>query len=367
MIEQIMRKKTKILFITNTESRGGAQQMLSRLYKYSKIQGYDSSLIFLFEGNDSFKDLGGISIVKNDMFKYLKVLPLLLLFIYKKKPGIIISFLPLSNILAQTAGFICRVKYRIASQRNPSYTYGSTVRFLDKIVGTIGVYKKNVMISNSSYNSFKNYPKNYKKKVEIIHNGIETKISQLSKIEARLKFKLPDDKTILVNTGRLVEQKNQKFLLELMPYLDNSFHLVIAGRGKFKDYFESLIEDENLENKVSLLGFVKSTEVVDLLQASDIFLFPSIFEGFGNSLLEALSVGLPVITSDLDIFREILICDKYNAGVICDTDSPEDWIDEIIKIKSNINYRKELSANAIKRSDNFTLNSMLNKFLKGIE
>lgn len=111
-----------------------------------------------------------------------------------------------------------------------------------------------------------------------------------------------------ISMGRLETQKGQWHLIRAFNELskrENDVRLVILGQGSQKEYLEKLIDGYHLEGKVILKGFVKNT--VEELRNADCFVFPSLFEGFGNALIEGLMAGLPVIASDFRYgAREIL-------------------------------------------------------------
>ena len=107
------------------------------------------------------------------------------------------------------------------------------------------------------------------------------------------------DKTVLCHVGTFGEAKNHLFLLDIFKTyhdVNRSSHLLLCGNGPLRNLIEDKIEKLQLKNDVSLLGNVNNAE--DYLTASDIFIFPSLFEGFALSVLEAQSTGIPCITSN---------------------------------------------------------------------
>lgn len=128
-----------------------------------------------------------------------------------------------------------------------------------------------------------------------------------------------------INMGRLTEQKGQWHLIRAFKRVvekEEDAKLLILGEGPLEEYLQKMIISLNLENSIKLLGFV--TNPYDYLRKSDVFIFPSLYEGLGNSILEAMACSLPVISSDCECGpREILspssdyrqkIKDKYELG-----------------------------------------------------
>lgn len=138
------------------------------------------------------------------------------------------------------------------------------------------------------------------KKIKYIHgvgvniqNAKNTKVD-VTKIRNRIGI---NDKIIWVLTvGELSQRKNQKKLIEAVSLIDN-IYLTIVGKGPLKDDLQQYINDNDLGNKVKLLGF--RTDVIDLCASCDLFAFPSFQEGLPVALMEAMSAKKPVICSNI--------------------------------------------------------------------
>ena len=106
-------------------------------------------------------------------------------------------------------------------------------------------------------------------------------------------------------------------LRELLPYRDPV--LLIAGGSTLFDYrhevdrFDARVHELDLARHVRRLGALEPDEIERLFRAADVFAFPSVKEGFGLAALEALSAGLPLVASDLDVFRGFLTHERERA------------------------------------------------------
>ncbi len=83
-------------------------------------------------------------------------------------------------------------------------------------------------------------------------------------------------------------------------------HLVCVGDGELRDGLRALGDSLGVSSRVHWMGERSAEEVGELLQAADIFVFPSLWEGFGLAPIEAASVGLPLIVSDIPTFHEVM-------------------------------------------------------------
>jgi glycosyltransferase involved in cell wall biosynthesis len=130
----------------------------------------------------------------------------------------------------------------------------------------------------------------------------------------------PDDEVILA-VGRQEYQKGHRYLLEAMPGLlerrPNVVLLVAGRKGNASAELERLLAGLD-PARVRLLGH--RDDVPDLLAAADVFAFPSLYEGLGGSLLEAMALALPIVASDVPAIREVL--DGGACGLLVPTASP---------------------------------------------
>ena len=124
----------------------------------------------------------------------------------------------------------------------------------------------------------------------------------------------------LLCVGRLAEQKGHRFLLEAMPAILDAHpdaHLLLAGDGHLlRDLQE---QARPLGDRVSFLGVRE--DVPALMAAADLFVFPSLWEGQGNALLEAMAVGVPIVATDIPSTRET-IADGEHALLVPPGDAP---------------------------------------------
>jgi glycosyltransferase involved in cell wall biosynthesis len=132
--------------------------------------------------------------------------------------------------------------------------------------------------------------------------------SEHRRLLARKRLGLDDRAEVLINVGRQEFQKGQWLLLEAMKSLvatRPNIVLLVAGRaGHLTARLERLHGLLGLDDRVRLLGH--RDDVPELLAAADLFVFPSLYEGLGGALLEAMALGLPVVATDLEVTREVV-------------------------------------------------------------
>ncbi len=197
--------------------------------------------------------------------------------------------------------------------------------------------KKIIAVSESTKTDLIKYFKVKKEKIEVILEGVDD-YCNLAVDESNIDSKFKIDAPYFLALGTLEPRKNLVRLIEafnifLTENPDSNLKLVLAGKKgwKYESIFET-INKLNLEDKVIWVGYVHLPEKVYLLRKSFALVFPSLYEGFGLPILEAMNMGVPVVTSNVASIPEIVI---DNAVLI----EPED----IESIKDGLNkiYREE--------------------------
>lgn len=168
-------------------------------------------------------------------------------------------------------------------------------KYLSKITDVL------ITINNQDYNLAK---EKLSSKIVYKVNGIGIDIdrmnSQMSKRRAlRVAMNIKEEDVVLFSIGELSNRKNHIAILRAIKKLENidNIKYLICGLGPNKDFLEEYIKSNNLEKTVFLLGFKETVE--EILPIADIFCFPSKREGLPVALIEAISVGLPCIVSNI--------------------------------------------------------------------
>ncbi len=182
-----------------------------------------------------------------------------------------------------------------------------------------------------------------------------------------LKEERKDGKIKIISVGNLVERKGFKLLINAMTKLDQRFSLTIVGDGPQKEKLRSLVNELKLENKVSFTGSLDRISVLNKLTESDIFVSASKIETFGIAILEALAVGLPVVTYDNGGVRDFMI---DSCGIIVTDYTVEAFVKAINGLLNNLdNYNPLKIKNYV--IDNFSakafsqrVNEIYDKILK---
>lgn len=167
----------------------------------------------------------------------------------------------------------------------------------------------------------------------------------------RKELGIPDNAFHMVTAAELNANKNQSTVLQAMAELsDSEVYYSICGRGERKEALQEEIRTLGLTDRARLLGYRTDMELV--LQSADVFLFPSLREGFGMAAVEALATGIPVIAADNRGTREYM--QPEENGTLCSATDPSAWAAAIRRMKNDPSLRKHWSRGALESAKRFT-------------
>jgi glycosyltransferase involved in cell wall biosynthesis len=155
--------------------------------------------------------------------------------------------------------------------------------------------------------------------VHVVYEALPTSIAKIaqelannSDLLAAIKLRLQLDKPYILFVGTREPRKNLKRLIEAWQPLAKDYQLIIAGEAAWDD--SQLLQQENLR----FLGRVSDQELAVLYHQAELFVYPSLYEGFGLPVLEAFAYGVPVVAADLPAIREV----AGNAAELVDPNDP---------------------------------------------
>jgi len=224
----------------------------------------------------------------------------------KINPRTIIINLPSDLKIIGTASIIKKTKniiYRRGSAIPIKNSLSNRILFR-KVVTHIIVNslatKKTILQNNTSL-----FPE---EKIELIYNGIDADLYNSLTQHTR---KQNNHEIILGHLGRFSDEKNQSFLIKVALELRNKnipFRMILGGNGPTFAEISRIIEDEKLNEHIQLIGFVEN--IPQFMETIDVFLLPSLWEGFGYVSIEAMICEKPVIAFNVASNPEIIVNNK---------------------------------------------------------
>jgi glycosyltransferase involved in cell wall biosynthesis len=209
-------------------------------------------------------------------------------------------------------------------------------------------------------------------KVSVVYNGVGPQFKPIidpeTLEETRTRLGLPQRFALFVST--IEPRKNITRLVEAWQAVKNSpegkdYKLVLAGRRgwKYEPIFRRIAELK-LQNEIIWLDFVPDKDLPTLYSMAELFVFPSLYEGFGIPPLEALACGTPVVVSDNSALKEVF----EGVAVLCNAQDISSITESILKIMRSLDGDKklvsELRENGLERAHRFTWERAAEETLK---
>jgi len=232
---------------------------------------------------------------------------------------------------------------------------------------------KIICCSQSTIDDLKKHFKVPDEKIVLIYQGVDKEIfHRLDKEEGWIADQSLKEKGIktpfILSVGTIEPRKNLINLIHAFQRLriEGKFlgNLVIVGmKGWMRDSIGALVGELKLTEHVIYLGYISDRQLCYLYNKTEVFVFPSFYEGFGFPIVEAFCCGAPVVTSNISSCPEI----AGNAALTVNPSSPGDIADAINRIIGDADLKGQLRSKGQKRADNFDFDKTARATLKVYE
>jgi glycosyltransferase involved in cell wall biosynthesis len=333
-----------IVFNLGSLEKGGAERVASNLCNYL-IENNEVSIITSIKSNNYYKLKEDIKLYnldegkpdKNLLKKNISRLKKMNYLIRKIKPDIIVSFLPEPSYrILFLKIFNKNLKIIVSVRNDPKIEYKATInRLIMKILYPLA---DGFVFQTQEAKEY--FSKKIQKKSAIIPNPINEEFICEPYNGEREK--------IIVTVGRLEEQKNHKMLIEAFSKLPKQFseyRLIIYGEGSLRCKLEEQIKELNLTKRVLLPGQVDN--IKEKIYKASLFVLPSNYEGMPNALMEAMSLGLPCISTDCPCGGAKFLIENQVNGILIKTKNMNEMKNTIEYMLKNEKERIRIGQNAI--------------------
>lgn len=349
----------KVIQIVTQMEAAGAQKVAYLLHEGLCTRVQQSELWFLYTKRAAYADFDGVSSLFDrppNALDYVTIAARLYHRLRVSKPDVLITHTHYSNVMGQVIAKAAKVPRRIAVHHNPVATYPNVVRLVDRVLGQLGTYTDVVAISKTVADTLQPYPAPYLQRVKTINNGLSFS-QDAPKTDVRARWDIPPGKPLLVNVGRLSRQKNHALLLQAVREVPDA-HLAIVGDGELRDELIALARTLRVSDRVHFTGEVAPEEVAAFLEASSVFVFPSLWEGLPLAAIEALHAGAAIVSSDIPATREVF----QNAAMIVPVGDASSWAAAIVRILKDPVLANTLRSRAKQRATFFSAKTMINNY-----
>lgn len=298
----------KVLLVITGLSVGGAERQVLDIAYGLKSKGHEVKVAY-FLGTQKIKS-GNLEVFclgqgKKNILAFICGSILLVKLINTMKPDIVHAHMFHAIVISRLSRFFTRIRKLVCTSHS-SFDGGKTRMLIYRITSFLGDVFTNV--SEKAVNNLEARGAAKKGTMIAILNGINIDNFKYSDYKrATVRNGLADDKQLLLSVGRFHKAKDYPNLLyafSLLTTTRDDVELWIVGDGPLKQDIESLIHELNLDKKVKLLGV--RNDIPDLMNAADVYVLSSAWEGFGLVVAEAMATERIVVATDCGGVKEVL-------------------------------------------------------------
>ncbi len=357
-------KRLHIMSFTSSLGRGGAEMHLLRVLNHLDRQRFTLSLALARKGGSyepelnqdvkvHFLETGNI--VSSTLQMVRAIAPLRQL-IQAEQPDVVCSVMRHANIatLLATYNLPNKPKLVLSLQNPPSILSKNVV--LQWLMRSLMPHlypqaDQIIALSQGVADDLQTLVPTVGDRTKVIYNaGVDHRV--MKDAAQALPEQVAIDRPLIVTCGRLVGQKGFLYLIEALAKVRQSIpaHLWIIGEGPQRPMLERKIRKLGLTPHIKLLGFQQNP--YQYMAAADVFVSSSIYEGFGNVIVEAMACGVPVIATDCPSGPREIINNEIN-GLLVETANPEALATAIIRLLKNPELKQRLANAGQARAQDF--------------
>lgn len=348
----------RILHVITSLRTGGAEKLMVDLLPRLKAKDLDVDLL-LFDGTDTpFRrevEAAGIKVfdlgIGGSVYSPLR---LILLLPFMRKYDVVHThntapqmFAALCSIFSNTK--LVTTEHNTSNRRRAWKWYASIDRWM------YGRYRKVICISKKAEDNLRSFIQDQSTKILTIKNGVDVDKYAGANPSPELEQLAPGSRKLIMVAGFRWE-KDQDTLIRALSLLPDKFHLFLVGDGVRRPELEALTKELALDDRVHFLGL--RTDVAELLHAADYVVMSSHFEGLSLSSVEGMSVGRPMLASDVDGLREVV----GGAGILFPHSDSKALAARILDLDTNVEKNRTIASACGHRAAQFDISAMAEKY-----
>lgn len=335
----------RIALFINSLQKGGSERVMTNLAEYFHNQRYDVIVVTQYKKENEYSLSPKIRRVYSEPDTALlqggRIQNFYARFhalreIWKAyKPDVILSFLGKNNLMAVVTAAFLPSKVAVSVRGEPTMEYeGKLLQFLAK---TVFRFADAVVLQTKRAEQF--FPKAVRKKSRILPNPLAAQfVAKKENVEKE---------DLIVAAGRLDENKNHAMLIHAFAKIADEYpsvNLVIYGEGTLEQRLKELIQEKGLEQRITLAGVVE--DVAQKLCRARIFALTSNTEGMPNSLMEAMALGLAVVSTDCPCGGPAELIEDGVNGILVPVRDAFALADAFRRILEDNEFEKKLGSHA---------------------
>jgi glycosyltransferase involved in cell wall biosynthesis len=355
----------RVLHLINSLDLGGGERFAVDVIRRFNRKDFDPYVVCLYRAGELRDHLSALEIPVRVLALDRKLKPSsmrkVLNVLREVQPQVVHTHLPESCWYGLPAAWRAHVPVRIGHVQNTHRRWSNKVRLLDRVASS---FATGIIACSEAVRSFCEGEIRYRPgKTRVIHNAVDVRrfVELPSPEEARRALGLPQDSAILVCVASLTTQKGHESLLIAMARILAAFPattLVLVGEGPCRSSLTQLASELGLSGSIRFLG--ARTDIPIILAASDLFVLPSLWEGFGLVLAEAGAAGLPVVATRVDGILEVI--EEGKTGFLVKPNKPRELADAVVALLENRERARVMGMRARERvGERFDIDAAVRK------
>ncbi len=340
----------KVLFCIDSLTKGGAERVISNLSNYlvkkeeneiNVLTILNTKVQYEFDERVKISSLEDEKIEKlNKVSKFIQRIKKMRQYIKENNPDVILAFLPYTSFIVMLANRKLKKPVIISVRNDPKEEYNC---------------KKYKILKDKFYPKADGFVFQTQEAKEFFQQEIQDKSVVIANPINPEFIEPPFDgerEKNIVSVGRLYEQKNQKLLIDAFTQISDEYkdyNLIIYGEGYLRQELENHVKELNMTERISLPGRVDN--VKEKIYKSSLFVLSSDFEGMPNALMEAMALGLPVISTDCPCGGPKFLIDNNKNGMLVEVGNVKELSQAIKKMLDNPEEAKMMGNEANKISE----------------
>ncbi len=349
----------KIIISCGTMMQGGAERVISILSEKFSDMGHNVELLLYFEKPQFYKLDERVRVTVDEKVignkNVLRHIAWRRSFIKKSKPDVVISFLAPINMVDIIAMLGFKTKHIVADRSDPRR---SPEEFIIRCARDfLYHFGDGIVLQNNRNREY--FPYAIRKKSKIIYNPLDLGEYMGCGLNSEKEKKI-------VCVGRIIDSKRPEMLIRAFRKICNEFpqyKLVFLGDGNKKTEMEEYANTLGLAEKVEFCGAVEN--VFEQIKSAALFVLCSDYEGMPNSLLEAMCIGIPVISTRVSGATDVIT--HGENGILIECSDEEALADAMMRMLSDDDLRRKCSENAVKLCEKLNCDKIAKQWLDFIE
>ena len=345
----------RFVFFTGTLGKGGAERVVSILSRKMAEEGHFVEILLYFDCQVFYdidprvkitfveRETGSKSLRKNYSF---------IRNFFKKRADIVISFMASFNMISVGALAFSGIPLIVADRSDPRQAPASRPRRI--LRDFLYVFADRVVTQTQNNKNY--FSGKIQSKCDVIANPVDMGEKHGQALHT------PKEK-IVVTAGRLIAAKNHKMMMDAFANVHKDFSeykLIIYGEGKYRGVLENYIKEKGYEEFVLLPGAEK--EIFDKISCAELFVLSSNCEGMPNALLEAMCLGLPVVSTDVSGAPDVIINEEN--GLLTHKGDTEQMAEAIRRMLTDRSLQQKCAENATKLEERLSVDKIYEQWME---